>query len=142
MKVLLIVAFCFFVFSCKDKKTCYKYQGVSVTRIDDDGESTFFYGEIKDDTTGYPFIKAEYYGVNNGLDVFIHFKKDSTVELIHLGGEYLIPSSSAERKLFIGEYTNDKLDIRELSRQPNIVRASDALKLEEQWYVEKISHRL
>src|SRR5688500_4434850 len=100
--LILIVVLCLFIFSCKDKKTYYYYQGVTVTRIDGDVVSAFCYGRINDDTTGHPFVKAEYPGLHTGLDAAIQFKEDSVVEIIHLGGEYLTPSDVKESRISIG----------------------------------------
>ena len=77
---------------------------------------------------------AEYYGFNNGMDVFMVFKNDSTVELIHYGGEFL--KKIGRCRIETPHYNNDKLD-GTLNKYRNlgfgIIRLSNFLELEKKF---------
>lgn len=132
----IIVCVCFFLSSCQSGKlTYYRFKGVTITRLDDDSESDFYYGYYNRATVAKAnsFVKAEYSGVDNCMDLFLIFHKNKSVELIHYGGEYLTQSGEGNPNFYFGDYENHALDSVlkiYLSSDLGCVRVSDVKDVE------------
>lgn len=134
-KLLLYLSLIAFIFTgCENNITIhYSFNGVTISRIDYDGRTDFRYGTT-DSENDSSLVVAEYYGFNNGMDIFMVFKEDRSVELIHYGGEYL--KKIGNTKIIIPSYTSDKLMSvidRYRKKGYGIVRLSNSLKLEKQF---------
>lgn len=130
-----ILTFCFVILllSCTNKKITYSYDDTIVTRIDKDGEVTFYYGDLEDSTNEHPFIRASYSGFNSGVDAFLKFNDDRTVELIHYGMGSFTQSDKGNSKIYMKDYENPELDslIKSYGENyQNLIRVSDVIKIE------------
>jgi len=127
----------FIFIGCNNSKIIqYKFKGVIITRVDYEGKTNFFYGSCGsiNSCSTTDLVIAEYYGFNNGMDVFMVFKNDSTVELIHYGGEFL--KKIGQCRIDTPQYSNDKLS-GTLDKYKNlgfgIMRLSNLLELEKKF---------
>lgn len=127
----------FIFIGCNNSRiTQYKFKETIITRVDYDGKTNFFYGACGNinNCPQTDFVIAEYYGFNNGMDVFMVFKNDSTVELIHYGGEFL--KKVGQSRIKIPQYSNDRL-IEILEKYRNlglgVIRLSNLLELEKKF---------
>lgn len=119
---------------CNDKRIIqYKFKDIVVTRIDYDGKTEFKYGDsigCTDDN----LVVAEYYGFNNGMDILMIFKGDSSVELIGYGGGYLKKIGSP--KIIISKYSNAEVlsAIADYKKKGyGIIRLSNSMELEKKF---------
>lgn len=88
MKYLLI-AFIALVTSCDVKqadKVVYSYNGISVTRIDSDRVSYFYYGDYsnKKIDTALPYVKAIYGRGTDVMNAYLVFEADKKVRFIKM----------------------------------------------------------
>lgn len=137
-RVPFVFSLIFLIFiGCNNNKFIkYKFKGTIITRVDYEGKTNFFYGSCGNikSCSDTDLVVAEYYGFNNGMDVFMVFKNDSSVELIHYGGEFL--KKIGKCKIETPQYSNDKLnEILDDYRRRNfgIIRLSDFLELEKKF---------
>lgn len=135
IKILTIsVMFAVILNSCNEKAPIhYKCGTICITRVDKDGESTFYYGNSATCDSGS--VKAEYHGLNNGMDIYLFFFPDDKVELIHYGSEYL-HFECPTPLMKVGDYNNRILDTvvhKKMLSSKGYIRISNVLKLEKQW---------
>ncbi len=131
----IIYIFLFILLSCTNSESRYIYNGVTVSRVDKDGEVRFYYGDINDENAKHPSVKVEYSGFNSGVDGFLLFKSDKVVEVINYGGGYFTQSKDAGKQITIKDYDNHELDSlinQKPANRMNLIRISDVRKLEEQ----------
>jgi hypothetical protein len=110
MKNLATFIFLVLLFSCQSKRyTEYEFNGVKLVRIDFDGATNFYYSRSQDivDLESKNFVRAEYYGLNNGMDLLVVFKNDSEIEIVNYGVDHLFENGNSYLK--IGHYSNEKL---------------------------------
>lgn len=92
--------------SCSKQKVIkYKYSGVTITRIDKNAATYFYYGDYDRNYTKYN-IKVEYSGFNNGIDAYLIFQPDKTVEIIHVMGKFKAESEYAKNSIQFKEVNN------------------------------------
>lgn len=127
---LLLLTFFVFNFSfiaCTSENTIiyYDFDGVTITRIDRDGETCIYYGRCDNNqkNCSEPFVKAKYSGFNSGLDGLLHFKAGGIVEVISLGGGYFTEERSSNDKLLI----NNSKNSTETSKTLDSIRKSSSV---------------
>ena len=79
-----------FTLSCANhaKRVYYQYKGITITRIDKDAESDFYFGHIADEEKPpESYLKVTYPGIDGSMDGYLIFQKDS-VSVISLTGYY------------------------------------------------------
>lgn len=74
----------------------YEYNDITIKRIDECGESTFFYFKGKEKLNGK--IWMEYSGINDGFDGYIKFSENGKVEI--LSGDGYFQSEDIDTNLF------------------------------------------
>ncbi|EKT3958490.1 hypothetical protein NTJ28_002506 [Flavobacterium psychrophilum] len=88
MKKLLIIVLAMFIVSCSVKKNFiyYSFKDVTVTRFNKEpNEIYFYYGKYKnDDKLPNSYIKASYSGFDGGMEGFLIFKENKTIEIIRV----------------------------------------------------------
>jgi hypothetical protein len=91
--------------SCSnDEPIYYEYNGVTVTRIDGDGESYFYYGKCGNNNITCPdeYIKAEYYGFDGVMEAYLVFQEDKRVKLIRVADHF--EKKGNDSSLFLFDY--------------------------------------
>ena len=83
MKKTIILLQLFILISCSDEEFIYyKYDDVTITRIQNGVENNLYYGYFEeDDTLPKSFIKTYYRGWNSGMMGLLIFNKDKTVNV-------------------------------------------------------------
>lgn len=128
---LLLLVFC----SCErfDSIIHYRYNGVTITRLDKDAVSYFYYGNFsKESDLPEEYIEASYRGFDGVMEGYLVFLNDKKVAVV--------PTTYFEQKahtanLFLKEYENpDYINwVDSISgRYKNIVAISHVIKLEKQ----------
>lgn len=120
-----------------DKLIYYTFNGVCLTRIDYDGATNFYYGRlsnINDISKKTGFIRAEYFGLNNGMDMVVVFKEDKSIELINAGVDKLEKKGDCRMNIFDYEniYIDSILDSYK-KRGLGLYRICDVTKLEKKF---------
>ena len=146
LRFFLASPFFLLISSCTNNRTYiyYKYNGTTITRVDFDGATNFYYGYCNNETSTEcsetPCIRAEYYGLTNGMELYLVFKNDSTIELVNFGTDNL--KKSGDCAINIGAYTNDEL-FKKIEHYKKaglgIMRISSAINLEKSFLENKNS---
>jgi len=138
MKLLLIsVLFC--LCSCETNRIIYyRYGGITITRIDSVAKSLFYYGSYNKNHLGNinPNIEVTYSGFNNGMDMFIVFHKNGTVEVIPNGIGDVEQTEKKDTVFYVSNHENHALDSilkSYLSSNLGYIRVSDALNIEDKF---------
>jgi len=100
-----IIVMLFALSSCSnDEPIYYEYNGVTVTRIDGDGESYFYYGKCGDNKIKCPddYIKAEYFGFDGVMHAYLVFQKNKKVKLIRVADHF--EKVGNDSSLFLFDY--------------------------------------
>lgn len=99
--------------SCNTNRIIYyNYKGITITRINNDAESRFYYGSYSRSEAENinSYIDVSYNGFNNGMDLYIFFHKDSSVEIIPYGIGDVIQKWNRNNLFYISDYDNHALD--------------------------------
>ena len=89
--IVAIVALCYSCNTGEAIKTVYSYEGVSVTRVDENRESYFYYGDFtgkKPDTT-VPHVKASYPLGSDIMEGYLVFKANKKVTLVAMTSNFV-----------------------------------------------------
>ena len=132
---LFLLLFYISLYSCErfDSIIHYQYNGVTITRLDKDAVSYFYYGNFsKESDLPEEYIEASYRGFDGIMEGYLVFLNDKKVAIV--------PTTYFEQKaptadLFLKEYENpDYINwVDSISgRYKNIVAISHVIKLEKQ----------
>ncbi|MEK6482618.1 hypothetical protein WJR50_34140 [Catalinimonas sp. 4WD22] len=120
--------------SCSEKKFIYyEFDGVTITRIDEEAESYFYYGRC-DDIQHCPdkFIWAEYHGLDGVMGGYLVFQKNRQVKFIRMYDHF--EEIGGNSPLYLFQFSEN---IRFINWQDsikgnynNIIRIADVLNLE------------
>lgn len=83
-KILCISLLISLITSCSTENVIfYEYNGVTITRVENGNINYFYYGRF--DKGEYPdnYIKSEYSGLNSGMQAYLVFNKNKTVEILN-----------------------------------------------------------
>jgi uncharacterized lipoprotein YajG len=135
MKVLQFIVSVILFASCNNQDVIhYSYNGTTITRVSEDGLTKFYYGNLdkKQTDTVSSYIKAEYFGFNNGMSIFVVFKKNNDVEFINNGDRILSEIGKKNIHVYISEYSNSIYDsvIAKYKRKYAVIRLSDGIDFE------------
>ncbi len=116
----------------------YKCNTASITRVSKDGISKFYYGILSKDSIQNErnYIKAEYSGFNNNMDVYLIFKKNNDVELVHYGGEFFSYVGIQNKSFYFTDFDNEVYDIKLETSLGNCncaIRVFDNIDREKMW---------
>ena len=131
--------FTYFLTSCSHEKIAhYNYNSVTITRVDKEAESNFYYGDVKPTEVKNitKCIHVEFHGLNNGMDLFMVFKPNKTVEFINYGLGNIAEMGGKNKNIFIAEYDNGILDSvlnKYKTENFGFIRMSDSKEVEYQW---------
>jgi len=64
----------------------YQYQDIVITRIDECGETNFYYGDGQNDSSGRVWV--EYSGINDGFKGYLKFSKNGKVVILSGDGYF------------------------------------------------------
>ncbi|WP_126972904.1 hypothetical protein [Gynurincola endophyticus] len=105
MKVNLFFIIVIIMFGCSDNKKLvyYNFNNIWLTRIDDGGNSKFFYGIVSDLSIDENF-NVDYFGINNGMQAYFIFDSDSSICIIPVMGEF--KQIKKDDKFRVCNYTN------------------------------------
>lgn len=97
MRLLLFLVVLLMYSSCCDThiEVTYKYEGVDIKRVDECGITTFYYGDISDQS---PKIWVEYSGINDGFSGYLVFGEGGKVML--LSGDGYFQSTNSDTSKF------------------------------------------
>lgn len=137
--LLLLTLILNFSVACvsKDSIIYYNYDGVTITRIDRDGETYFYYGGCNNQQVDCkkPIVKAKYSGLNSGLDGLLNFKPNGFVEVISLGGGYFTKEEGMNDKLLINHSENStKISntLDSLKKSGSVIHFNNNIELEKE----------
>lgn len=82
---LLLILLILYNFFFGDTKTTYQYGDTIIERVDKDGKTTFYYGEISRKS---PRIWVKYSGINDGFHGYLQFEEDGKVTLLSGDGHF------------------------------------------------------
>lgn len=129
----LFLLFIIFMTSCETNRIIYYRSGkTEITRFDSGRVTGFYLGRYSvDNLPTKPCVKAEYYGLNNGLDLIIVFKSNSNLEFISMGGGRLtnVNCENAVIPIYRNDFLQGILDNYK-DYGFSMIRISDALDLE------------
>ncbi len=103
----ILFLYIFLAFSCKHEIIKYSYNDVVVTRVDTDGQTKLYYGDL-DNNFPDSFIKIQYSGFNSGLSGYLVFQPNKKVQVFSEGGGYYTSSFGENSMLFLKDYENSK----------------------------------
>jgi hypothetical protein len=100
IKALLLISILFMLCSCNSvrQKILYNYNGVSITRIDMDGDETFFYygDQTKEKNLREPDMKIFWGQRDGGFEAFFIFNADKSVEVVRSLGWFEVVKKSPD----------------------------------------------
>lgn len=120
--------------SCeRDRLTVYTHNGVSLTRIDKDAETYFYYGDFRKDTElPNDYIKATYSGFSYVMQSYVIFNNDKTLTFVDMGDG--MEKSGKSKYLNLAEYMENVKFIKWQQSFKNkfdsVLRIDDVLKIE------------
>jgi hypothetical protein len=128
----LVWIFC----SCDDKRVIlYEYKGVYVTRVDNNSESNFYYGNYKDDSNlPASYVKSTFSGFNSGMDAYLIFKPNK-VEVYYSMGSFTNIGNGENIKVTNNPTSNTfnyNFDDKVRGQYDNVCRVSDILTREKE----------
>ena len=91
MKKIIAVLLVLFCASCaKEEAIYYHYDGITITRIDKNAESYFYYDSCNNESIPCPnsFIRAEYSGFDGSMGGYLVFHPDKKVEILRMYGSF------------------------------------------------------
>jgi hypothetical protein len=126
-----------FFYSCNTGntiKTVYSYQGVSITRIDENRESYFYYGDFigkKPDTT-VPHVKASFPLGSDIMEGYLVFKADKRVTLVAMTSNFIQKESDSLFSIFTFKENVDFINWDDSVKKKfdNLIRISENPTLE------------
>jgi hypothetical protein len=120
--------------SCsRDRLTIYQYNESTITRIDKDAETYFYYGNYRNiDSLPKEYIIARYSGFNYAMASYLIFKKDKTVTFVNLGDGLEKVGNSKSINIFKHRDNIHFINWAETfeSKYDSIIRIDDVLKME------------
>lgn len=130
--VLLVFLFC----SCKRYNAVihYTYNGITITRFDQDAASYFYYGSFSEGSDlPESYIEATYHGFDGSMSGYLVFQKDKSVILV---STTYFKQKGKSSGLFLKRYDNNPIYIKWINsiqhKYGNIVEIADVTKLEKQ----------
>jgi hypothetical protein len=132
-----------FLTSCeRDRLTVYSYNGVSLTRIDRDSETYFYYGDFRNETKlPNDYIKATYLGLNYVMQSYVIFNNDKTLTFVDMGDG--VQKNGQSKFLNLAEYIENAKFIKWKKtfeyKFDSVLRIDDVLKIEKQINLENHS---
>lgn len=143
MKKYITILFLIGFISCaRDRLIIYKFNDVSVTRIDKDSETFFYYGDFSD-RKNLPenYIRATYSGFNYVMSSYMIFKKDKTVTFVDMGDGMEKTGNANFMNIFDFQNNLDFIHWQESfkSKFDSIVRIHDVIDIEQKINIENNS---
>jgi hypothetical protein len=131
-----VVIFYLFFCSCNKKRIIYyEYNGVCVTRIDDESESAFYYGKFQDESNlPTSYVKSTFAGLNGGMDAYLIFKPNY-VEVYYSMNYFENIGSNMNIKVINNPTSNTfnyNFDDKVRGKYDNVCRVSDILVREQE----------
>ncbi|SOU87099.1 conserved hypothetical protein [Tenacibaculum dicentrarchi] len=133
--ILSTLFFLAFITSCSEKKlklTYYKYNNVTITRINNYPKDFFYYGEFTENNLPESYIKSEFSGRDGGMGAYIKFKEDNSVEIIRVYDNFekigLNPKLELKDEMSNLSFIEWRESIE--TNFKNVIYVSDVLKLE------------
>lgn len=132
----LITCICVLVLtSCeRDRFTLYSHNGVSLTRIDKDAETYFYYGDLRDKSElPNEYIKATYSGSNYVMSSYVIFNNDKTITFVDMGDGIEKQGSSQYLNMFEHKNNVDFINWQKTfeGKFDSVLRIDDVLKVEQ-----------
>lgn len=110
MRVIGIVFFALTMTSCsKHKVIKYEKNGVVITRVDEDADTYFYYGNY-DGSYPASHIQAQYHGFDGYMHAYIVFHPNKRVEILKLGGDFYDNKIGDNQNLYLTDYIKIDLD--------------------------------
>ncbi|MGB1206247.1 MAG: hypothetical protein ACPG5B_11405 [Chitinophagales bacterium] len=91
MKNILIVFAILLFLSCDEQKVIYyEYNDIVVTRIDKGNKIYFYYNKCNNKSIpcSNSYVLATYSGLNSGMNAYLEFKPNKTVDIIRIYGDF------------------------------------------------------
>lgn len=137
-KITFICLLITLITSCSNEKVIfYEYNGVTITRVENGNLNYFYYGRF--DKREYPenYIISEYSGLNSGMQAYLIFNTDNTVEILNTMAYFNAEKSSPY--LFIKDNHDESLKFWKWKDSldkingcyENVIEVNSALKLEQ-----------
>lgn len=137
MKKLSVIIICFSIclmLSCGRKRiSIYNYNEVTLTRIDKDAETFFFYGDFSDERNlPNNYIKATYRGFNHIMSSYIIFNNDKTLTFVDMGDGLETYGNPKYMSIFEHKENIDFINWENkfISKYDSIVRIDNVLEIE------------
>jgi hypothetical protein len=134
----IIGVFIFFFCSCNTNEKriiLYEFNGVYVTRIDDNTDSFFYFGKFNDGSNlPKSYVKSTFNGINSGMDAFLIFNPNN-VEIYYTMEYFENIGKSKSIKVINKPKTNTfnyNFDEKVKGKYNNVCRVSDILTREQE----------
>ncbi|MCF0075666.1 hypothetical protein LZD49_34660 [Dyadobacter sp. CY261] len=97
LSICFIVSLILFSSCETDVVVTYEYEGTTIKRVDESDISTFYYGNISEES---PKIWAKYSGINDGFSGFLVFEGKGRVKLTSSDGYFQYANIDTSRFYF------------------------------------------
>ena len=130
-----VITLCYSCNTENTTKTIYSYQGVSITRIDENREAYFYYGDFsrkKPDTT-IPYVKASYPLGSDIMEAYLVFKANKKVTLVAMTSNFVQKKTDSLFSIFTFKENVDFVNWDDSVKKKfdNLIRISESPKLED-----------
>lgn len=142
VKLVVLILFCVVFYSCEryDAIIHYQYNGVTITRLDKDAVSYFYYGfSTKESDLPEDYIEASYHGFDGVMDGYLIFSQDKKV--------ILVPATYFKEKGIAASFSLKQYDNPNFIKwrdsihgnYGNIIQVSNIIKLEKEYNIKNYS---
>lgn len=138
MKKIITLFLSILLLSCSEKESFiyYKYEKVTITRVDKDDEVYLYYGNYESkDKLPENYVKASYAGFDGLNWGFIFFKEDK-IQIMPLEGKFDIVNQTSNMEIIKNDdidyqnwHNNKKRDYENVLEFRNVIRAEKKVNL-------------